>query len=266
MKSRKKTLLWEINSDELAKPSYIFGTMHVKDRRAFESLEVVYDKIEACDAFATEFNLNEVNHNIVENVMDLPIGQTLDLLFKPKTYKKIQKLFKKLTSLDLAFFNNSQPILISNLITERLLSADMPISLDESLWQFATELDKITLGIETYEEQIAVLQKISIDHQITSLRWTVRNFKKFRKDLFKMTALYQQADIQKLHQAARKSVKGLRNILLYDRNVIMADRIANIINEQSIVCAIGAGHLGGKKGVLKLIKQKGYKVKPIMMK
>ncbi|MGB0863917.1 MAG: TraB/GumN family protein [Saprospiraceae bacterium] len=39
-----------------------------------------------------------------------------------------------------------------------------------------------------------------------------------------------------------------------------------MVQEQTLFCAIGAGHLSGKKGVLKLLKDKGYKVKPVKLK
>jgi uncharacterized protein YbaP (TraB family) len=43
----------------------------------------------------------------------------------------------------------------------------------------------------------------------------------------------------------------------------MADKIAEIISKKSLFAAIGAGHLGGKKGVLYLLKKKGFLLKPI---
>jgi uncharacterized protein YbaP (TraB family) len=45
----------------------------------------------------------------------------------------------------------------------------------------------------------------------------------------------------------------------------MANRIAEFTNQHTIFAAIGAGHLGGKKGVLRLLKKKGFTVKPIKM-
>ena len=52
--------------------------------------------------------------------------------------------------------------------------------------------------------------------------------------------------------------------MLYQRNVVMTDRFFKIIQEKSIFCAIGAGHLGGKQGVLRLLKQRGLTVKEVV--
>src|SRR5690606_29103309 len=105
-----------------------------------------------------------------------------------------------------------------------------------------------------------------LDFQIKSLNWMAKNFKRFRKQLQKMTKDYETGDIQKLYQATKKNAKGLRKVLIYDRNAIMARRIADMAAEQSLFAAIGAGHLGGEKGVLRLLKKAGFKVKPVLLK
>ena len=79
-----------------------------------------------------------------------------------------------------------------------------------------------------------------------------------------MTELYEQSDILKLYKVTRKQAKGMRKILLFNRNDLMAKRIAQFASEQSLFASIGAGHLAGEKGVLRLLKKKhGFKVKPV---
>ena len=266
MNKKKKTLLWKIETKGIAEPSYLFGTMHVRDQRAFYYKELVESKILECEAFAAEMNLEEIDQAAMANSMDLPDGQTLRLLLKPKNYKKIDKLFQSQMGIPLSHFDTSQPLLITNILTERLLNAEMPLSLDATLQQFARQNEKITLGIETFDEQLEILSKISLEYQLKSLIWIAKNFKRFRKQLLKMTDLYATADIQRLFQSAKKNAKGMRKALLYDRNTIMAERISKMAKEQSIFVAIGAGHLGGKKGVLRLLKLKGLKIKPVPLK
>ncbi len=270
MKKKNKTLLWSIESSSSEaganpEPSYVFGTMHVRDQRAFGFLEKVYAKIDACASFATEFNLEEMNRQATANMMDLPEGQTLEDLFPPKKYQKITKVFLKATGFPLSVFARSRPFMITSLISEAVLSKDMPFSLDESLWRYAKEKEKTLLGLETYQQQIEIIQNLPIEVQIKSLVDIARNFKKFRKQLLEMTESYAEADLQKLYQEARKNARGMRKILLYNRNVVMAEKIRDIMQEQSLCAAIGAGHLGGKRGVLRLLKGMGYRVKPVAL-
>ncbi|HHH50556.1 MAG TPA: hypothetical protein ENK52_06225, partial [Saprospiraceae bacterium] len=59
MKKRKNSLLWKLERADCPSPAYLFGTMHVKDKKAFQFLSLIQEKILLCEAFATEFNLEE---------------------------------------------------------------------------------------------------------------------------------------------------------------------------------------------------------------
>ncbi len=265
MKKKKNTLLWKISDDKLPGDSYLFGTMHVRSEEAFLYQTQVYDKIDICAAFATEFNLEEMMNGAQADSMDLPEGITLDQLLSPKQYAKADKLFKKTIGMGLQVFNNSMPLMISNLMTESLMSAEMPVSIDMDLWNYAREQEKVVLGVETFQEQIDILHSISLKYQVKSLNATVKNFKSHSKQLRKLTDLYLTANIQKLYKITKESLHGLRKILLYDRNAVMAQRIAQMAKEQTICVAVGAGHLAGQKGVLRLLKKEGLKVSPVKL-
>lgn len=269
MKQKKKSLLWafskKVPSSAASKTSYLFGTMHVRDQRAFGLLEEVYEKIDACDVFATEFNLEEMHQQATADTMNLPDDLTLSSLFSPKKYKKVAKVFEKATNLQLQFFENSRPFLITSLISEAILSKDMPFSLDESLWRYAKEQEKELSGLETYQQQIDIIKSIPLDQQVKALSDIGRNFKKFRKQLLKMTDAYAAGDIHRLYKDARKNAQGLRKILLYNRNQNMVNKIIEITEEKTLCCAVGAGHLAGKKGILKLLKDAGFKIHPVLV-
>ena len=263
MKKNKKSLLWKIESPDYPKPSFLFGTMHVKDQRAFHYESIVFTKITLCEAFASEFNLEDAKIKATSESMDLPDGMRIDELLSPRQFAKLNKIFKKQTGQKLELFIHSQPLLITNILTETILSKDMPFSLDEHLFRFAKQQNKIILGVETFEEQLEILNKIPLKLQLKSLVEIAKNIKRFRKQILQMTKVYESGDIQKIFKSAKRSTKGLRKILLYDRNEIMAHRIGKMVLDQTTLFAVGAGHLGGKKGILRLLKKDGLSVKPV---
>lgn len=258
-------MLWRIDHKKLPANSYLFGTMHVHDQRAFKLMTQVYPKIDECAAFAVEFNVDEMAMNLDPNAMKLPANSSLDNLMKPKVYKKLKKIFRKTVGLNLDHFKDTKPLIVANLINEQILSKDMPTSLDMHLWNYAKQQDKITLGIETYQEQIDILKNIPLDYQLKALVGMGKNFKKHRKSLLKMTEQYERADIRQLYKSGLKSIGEIKKLLLFDRNLLMAERFSLFIQEQSLFAAVGAGHLAGKKGMLRLLKQKGFKVKPVYL-
>ena len=262
MKDKKKTLLWEIRKESSPGASYIYGTMHVQDRRAFSFLEPAYEKIAECDILALEFDLGEAPAGIDPSLIRLPEGQSLAQLIPDKKFRKIRKIFRKVAGLDLNNLQYFSPMMVSNIINERILSQDMPVSLDEHLWKYARSLGKPVTGIESYREQLAILQQIPLDYQVEALVEMGQHIRRHRRQLLRMTEVYKEGDIFKLYRAARRGAAGLRQLLLYRRNRIMADRISELAAEQRVFCAIGAGHLAGGKGVLRYLKQEGWRVRP----
>jgi len=262
MKKKKQTFLWKI-SHENKKDSYLFGTMHVKDKRAFGALPILEEKINKCEVFAAEFDLDDANQSQINFHTLLPENQLLENLFKPKRYHALSILFYKQTGMDIGLLNNQKPFFVYQLLTETLFKKDMPFALDHYLYEYAKEQSKTLAGVETFAEQIAILNNISIKEQATILNQTVKNFKKYRRQLKKLTDLYQSGNLSQLNKSARKSMGKLRKMMIDDRNFIMANRIAEMTNQQTTFAAVGAGHLGGKNGILRLLKLKGIKIKAI---
>ena len=58
-------LLWEVTHPEQAKPSYLFGTMHVLDENIFNLPDSVFIGIQACDGFATEVAFDDAMNEVV---------------------------------------------------------------------------------------------------------------------------------------------------------------------------------------------------------
>jgi uncharacterized protein YbaP (TraB family) len=264
MKKKKQSLLWQIKHPAVDRPSFLFGTMHVRDQQAFLFLEQAYTCLHQCDALATEYDLSQAATPDLAITMVFQDGRKLSHFFRPKQYQKLQAILLKAFGVSIRQFEHFVPLFLINVISEQLLQKDRPQALDAQLSHYAESIGKTILGIETLEEQMAILQQIPIDYQIQLLRSLGRNVSKFRKSTLSSTDLYQSADPQKLYQMVRKSSQGLRRLLLFNRNHIMADRINEMVQKQATLCAIGAGHLSGKEGVLRLLKLKGFHVRPLL--
>ena len=87
MKKNKNSLVWQITEGG-QNPSYILGTMHVRDARAFQFEHLFYEKILNCTAFATEFNLNDMQTQ-TDFTLSLPNGLQLQNIINPKAFAKI---------------------------------------------------------------------------------------------------------------------------------------------------------------------------------
>lgn len=260
----KNSLLWSITPNKGGPVSYLFGTMHVRDLRAFEWLEPAKKCLAQCEVFATEFDFSETDNGAISEILQLPDGKSLDDLLKPGVWKNLEFYCKKELKVPVNWMLHQHPMSVALALTNALLADEAPLSLDETLWEYARSQGKTTTGVETFEEQLETLRNISFEQHLKNLVWLLKNFKRQRRHLKKMLEWYQASDIGQLYKAAKKDAKGLRKVLLYDRNVLMSQRFCDIAKAQSLFCAVGAGHLTGKKGMLRSIKKAGFKVRPIL--
>ncbi|MBK8657053.1 MAG: TraB/GumN family protein [Haliscomenobacter sp.] len=246
--------------------SYILGTMHSNTEAAFSRMEKIQAFLLECSAFAAEYALEFPDDGATDPWIRIPGGRTLDQLVTPKTYARMQRAFKRYLGFDIHPYREALPLLLAQFIHERLLRpfgqvSDFP--LDQYLWEFAKEQDKTLLGIETLEEQIRVLEKIPLSQQVQNLVQLSRNIGGHRRQAMRTVRLYAEGDPVKIYRSTRKKSGAVRKTLLFDRNRIMAERILRMSAIQPTFFAIGAAHLAGEKGVLRLLKHQGCLVKGV---
>ena len=136
-------------------------------------------------------------------------------------------------------------------------------TVDNFLWTMAGDMGNTRLGVESYMEQYEIMIKIPIQIQVKSLKSIAKNVNRFKKDLEKTCQLYQDQKIDKLYKMTKRQLGGLRQLLLYRRNERMSDAIHDMLSNSASFIAVGAAHLSGKYGILRLLKSKGYQIKPI---
>lgn len=238
--------------------------MHVQEARAFGRLDEVMRYIDRCETFATEFDFADLDQQAMAEVLQLPPGATLDTLLGRGAWKNLDRYARKKIGLPVEALRNQHPMSVSAMLTAALMEESAPASLDETLWQHARAMEKTTTGVETFEDQIAILRKIPFEAHVKNLVWLLKNFGRQKRRLRKMLDHYEAGDLKALYRSAKKESKGLRRTLLYERNQLMVKRFADIAGERSLFCAVGAGHLAGEKGMLRLLKKAGFRVRPVL--
>jgi len=93
----------------------------------------------------------------------------------------------------------------------------------------------------------------------------VNNFHEQKGEFERMVANYKAQNLTALQDEIEQSpdMKGQEEALLINRNKNWIPRMEGAMQGNSILFAVGAGHLGGDFGVIKLLRDKGYKLTPI---
>jgi uncharacterized protein YbaP (TraB family) len=141
------------------------------------------------------------------------------------------------------------------------------LPLDMALQYQATRQGKPTYGLETMEEQIAVFNGMSLEDQVSLLRDTVQTQKAAQEAMEELTQAYLDRDLaglmalnEKFRPADTRVYDALMDRLLVQRNRNMTERMQKYLKQGNAFIAVGALHLPGDSGLLKLLSAGGHHV------
>ncbi len=259
--------MWEIKGPQQTKSSYIFGTMHLMDEAHFYFPKKLEKLVSTVDAVCLE--IGDVQHTLINPaLLMLKEGSFLTKLSETQidslcSWAKIQLLMEK--DQFIANFSKAKPFLIYQLILQNELPDHLQsqeIKIEEIL---DTKKKKKSLGLETIESQLALFDSIPIKSQVNLIMTELAELSKVLTN-FKLTQEnYLLQDVDKIHEELMKDLQDpYFNLKFIDeRNAAWVKKIMRLTANQSVLFAVGAGHLGGENGLLNLLKKQGYSVKPI---
>jgi uncharacterized protein YbaP (TraB family) len=154
------------------------------------------------------------------------------------------------------------------LTSPKVLGCQPPVVYDNFLAQTAAAAKMPVIGLETIEQQFAAIDSQPLEKQIKALSEAAANpekgFGEF-KTLYQNYLTQNSDDIYNL-LVSQMTAEGYNLTKFVDeRNVNWIPIIEKNIRLTPSFIAVGSGHLGGKKGVVNLLRAKGYKLKPIRL-
>jgi hypothetical protein len=267
-------MLWRVESPGRAS-SYLFGTIHVPDPRVTDLPAAVLDALDDCDALFTELDFTQQQNSSLHSEMLRNDSRSLRDILPRDLYRRL-KDFLGSKGLAPEMFKNYEvwalDMMLQTFDLKKAPSSGPP--LDLALFERARRDDKETGGIETFEEQLAVIGAGSEADQIQVLRHTLETVQKAEAQgttmLEILIQLYLQGDpdqlIHFMYEAVEPEDVALRKYLdhlLGHRNERMARRAAAKMRAdpgRSFFFAFGAAHCPGVNGVVRLLRDRGYKV------
>lgn len=264
------TLLWRISGKNLTKPSYLFGTIHLLCADDIVLSDSLRKAIEKSDKVYLELDLDNLFEMLsVANKMKMRNDTTLADLLTPAEYEKVKDFFKTQNNLlPFSMLEKFKPMLTASTIMQSAVACDNAVAMEQLIMREAKKWGKSIKGLETMAYQISIFDSIPYKVQAKQLYNYVENFdKKEDKDEFKeLSDAYRSQQLSKLEELTKKEESGIENftnLLLYNRNANWTKKLQNLMPGNTLVIAVGAGHLPGEKGVINLLRQAGYKVEPV---
>jgi uncharacterized protein YbaP (TraB family) len=280
-------LLWRIDGPGVSSPSYLFGTMHLTDRRVFEFSDSVLIALRNTADFAMEVDMDSMMAYMLS-----PGGPLLDTvnhmrrLLTADEYRYVDSLVKEKTGTTISQLNLKRLWFVEKLLLdeeEALEKNATPgrkaenIFLDGWLHQKATFLNKPVHSLERIDNQLHILSAdvTTVEKEIFLQNLGYRDAgngdAKEKTDRFNVRVAFLDSLVNLYYAADLKQISNLVNNVDYSddgpgleiRNREMADNLATLIKKGSVFGAVGVAHLPGEKGMLSLLRAKGYTVTPV---
>ena len=262
----ENALLWEISGNGLSESSYIYGTMHVGDKRILEYGDSVKAAIHSVDAVYGEVDLTDLAGQMaVMGDMLMPTNTLKDLVSEEE-YATISMVLEGTPSA--LMMDQIKPFFTMGSIATMFLPAEDIQVIDMHFLELGKKLGKETGGIETMKEQVAVVNSLTLQEQAEMLVEMCEEFDEQKVLFLKMYEAYLKQDLNQLTEIAESEMEDLSNSkfeaeLLEKRNVTMVDRLTKMMGEKSVFFAVGALHLTSEKGLIELLEAKGYTIEAI---
>jgi len=270
-KADETGLLFEISGNGLKKPSYIFGTFHILCPTDIMSMDKFSPYIDKSDQLIMELDMDDpaVTGSMAMGAA-MSDRRTIKDLLTAEQYAKVDELFKNSLGVSIDAVKTLKPAILNVLIltSPKMLGCGPPSSYELSFVKVAADKKKPIIGLETVEFQSKTLESQPLEKQAESLVKMADDPQKSEDELKKLIATYKEQDIEKLHSLTVEQDKtdvNFQKDLIDDRNASWIPKIEGNIKTTPSFIAVGAGHLGGPKGVISLLRTKGYKVTPIRL-
>lgn len=257
----ENSVLWEVSGNGLAKPSYLFGTIHMICGKDFVMKPKATEAFSKTSKLALEVNVGDIEE--LKIVQQAAMGkEPLSKTLSPKQIAQLEDVLKNNGGLTLAQVDGyTLETVMSLLFMKSFGCADLKFYEMEFLSK-AKEVNKPIVGLEKATEQLEFLNKSFTDDELLAY------LQKINSNMADtMIKVYTNEDINSLY--AMTTDKELMSVstkktLLDTRNVNWLKIMPEMMRKESVFFAVGAAHLAGELGVINLLKKAGYTVKPIM--
>ena len=267
-------LLWKITGNGLKNPSYLFGTHHLIPIQFLDSVPGLYPAFNSAKMVVSEVVINNLDATpAIRKAALLPDTITIRGLLNQAEYEFVNQELTNTLRMSLDNLNKMHPSLISKLYELELYKKyehfDENTQSDTYFQLVAAKKGIPIAGLETVEQQVKLLFPENIKKETQLLVASIRNKEMLIQEMREMNQLYREGNLDALEVLANQSNKQWNvseeenKKLIDDRNINWVKQLPDLIKNNSCFVAVGALHLPGNKGLIKLLKNEGYKVIPV---
>ncbi|MEO9533332.1 MAG: TraB/GumN family protein [Crocinitomicaceae bacterium] len=261
-------LLWEISGNGLTESSYLYGTMHVSNKLAFN----VSDSFYICLSKAQGIALESSPAAWMEEYRDMGAFSGGGYDFGSDFYSKAFKVKEPKTEVIFDLLENKNGLMNQILYRFNPGNEDYQENtfLDMFIFQAGAKNEKPIFSLEELDEVMKLSVKSMTPDKEKERDNSNNNYleKDGQQKFVQLEEAYRRGDLDKIDSLSKSDTptQVYHKYFIVERNKNMVRRMDSLMRIQSLFTGIGAAHLPGDEGAIQLLRDMGYKVRPVNVK
>lgn len=266
-----KPLLWKVSDADNS--LYLLGSFHMlksDDYPLAKSTDIAFNDAEQLyfELSPEEMNNPALGQKMAQAGM-YANGKNLQQSVSAETWKKFEAYAAK-NKLPSANFLGLEPWFVGLILTitdMQKIGLDPALGLDKHFMDRAAKSGKPAKGLETGDSQIAIFDNMSPKQQEQFLLDALGDADEIKAKMDELHSTWRKADdktlFDKMAMDMRKKYPELYQSMNPDRNKAWLPKLEDLLKTNTsddILVVVGALHLVGEDGVVKMLKDKGYKI------
>ena len=269
-----KAFVWEVTSGQAT--VYLMGSMHYADKSFYPLRPEIEDAFNRSEYLVVELDINNIDRaSYVQLLFQDGVykdGLTIKEVVSEETWLQLRQHLQRL-NIDYETIKQYKPgILVLTLTTAQIaqMGFDAKLGIDAYFLNRATEKDrpKKIIELETLELQLKLF--LEIPNGDLLLKESLHSLDEAEPLMLDMVNLWKRGDVKRMNQLLFEDALNeypafseIHDSLFYGRNKKMVSKLEAMLKNKSKVnyfVVVGSGHLVGDKGIVNVLKEKGYKV------
>lgn len=267
-------LVWKIGGNGIQKPSYILGTHHGCPFNYCDSIPGLMKAFDKVDNIIGEINMIEFSEMSPERMqkmqamMMMPADTSLLSLFNEEETAKVNVWLKNEMGASLEMLSVMKPMTIMVTVQNKEIMEVIPeiatmTSINKYMQTLGQRKGKTIGELETADYQMELLYGNSLEEQADALLEMIDHGDS-KGLLQQLTNAYKSQNLDTLWKVFQEQMTGYEyDAIVKVRNLNWEKQIKELLPQQTTLFVVGAGHLPGEYGMINLLREAGYKVKPV---
>ncbi len=264
----RKVFMWQVRSKTAT--VFLLGSIHYLTKDAYPLSKTIEDAFAKSNVLAVEANINNPDQLFFTKFLEsafYPEGDSLEKHLSENAYRLVRKEFDEF-GLPALLIEREKPWFLALTLTSlELLKTGFDPNLGIDMHFLSNAGKRRIVELESLDYQIKLLAGFTDIEQESFLVYTIEDLKTMGEESGVLVKAWKSGNSKGLESILSKGMaKGpemssVWDKLLYERNKNMVTKIENFLTTaDTCFVVVGAGHLVGDRGIVEMLRARGYAV------